>query len=296
MSIPHSPRTDLACETAAATLPRRPGLRTVEQEEDGITTAELIIEDEETARLLDRPCGRYLTLSRPRLWVETGEGYARFRDRLAAAIRTFAAAMTGRAPDRALTVLVVGLGNRDITADAIGPLTVSKLSVTRHLRDHAPTVYTALGRCSLAALAPGVLGQTGIEAVELIRGAVEASRPDLVIAIDALAARSCRRLATTVQLCDRGIAPGSGVGNHRLAINEASVGVPVLALGVPTVVDSATLVYDALAQAGIGEISDALRAVLEEGRSFIVTPSESDVIAASVSSLLADAIECALAV
>ncbi len=288
-----SPRTDLACETAIPPRTDVPGIHTDEHEADGITVATLTIETDDDARRLGRPRGRYLTLSRPRLWTAADADYTRFRDRLAAALRDFAADMTARPIDRTFSVLVVGLGNREITADAIGPMTADRLSATRHLREHAPLAFAALGRCALSALAPGVLGQTGIETVELIRGAVEAARPDLVLAVDALAARSCARLAATVQLCDRGIEPGSGVGNHRTAISADTVGVPVLALGVPTVVDSATLVYDALAQAGIAAISDDLRAVLAEGRAFFVTPGESDVIATSLSSLLADAIETA---
>ena len=130
----------------------------------------------------------------------------------------------------------------------------------------------------------------------LIRGAVENARPDLVIAVDALAARSCDRLACTVQLSDRGISPGSGIGNFRQAICTDTVGVPVLALGVPTVVDSSTLVYDALAKAKIGSVSDELRRVLENGRSFFVSPKESDVITAQLSTLFAEAISLAFTV
>ena len=140
---------------------------------------------------------------------------------------------------------------------------------------------------------PGVLGQTGIETVELIRGAVENAGPDVVLAIDALAARSCERLAATVQLSDNGINPGSGIGNHRKAICRETVGVPVIALGVPTVVNSATLVYDALRQAGIEEIRPELRQVLENGRSFFVSPKESDVITDRISDLIADAVDMA---
>jgi GPR endopeptidase len=150
-----------------------------------------------------------------------------------------------------ITHLVVGLGNSEITPDAIGPFSVRKLNVTRHLRGIDEKLYDTIGRCEISALFPGVLGQTGIETVELIRGAAENAHPDVVLVIDALAARSCDRLAATVQLSDSGINPGSGIGNHRKAICRETVGVPVIALGVPTVVNSATLVYDALHKAGI---------------------------------------------
>jgi spore protease len=127
-------------------------------------------------------------------------------------------------------------------------------------------------------------------AFELLRGAVECVRPDVVLVIDALAARSCERLSRTVQLSDVGIAPGSGVGNHRCAITHETLGVPVIALGVPTVVNSATLVYDALHEAGIEEADGALQRVLETGKSFFVSPKESDVITKEFSTLLADAV------
>lgn len=289
-------RTDLACETRPADLPAMPGVRSRESNENGIAVSDLTIADEESARLIGKPIGRYVTLSRPKLWQVSDEDYDHFRDCLAEHLRNLAVGMTGRRPDSSFGVLVAGLGNRDITADAIGPQTAQKLAVTRHLRDREPEVFAAIGRCALSALSPGVLGQTGIETVELIRGAAENAEPDLVIAVDALAARACERLASTVQLCDRGIEPGSGVGNHRRPICRETVGVPVIGLGVPTVVDSSTLVYDALSRAGIGAISDELRAVLENGRGFFVSPKESDIITAHLSTLLAESIEQAFAV
>jgi spore protease len=188
-------------------------------------------------------------------------------------------------------VLVAGLGNAEITADAVGPRTVHRLTVTRHLHEYDRAIFRLLGRCQLSALAPGVLGQTGMEAVDLIRGAVQTAHPDVVLAIDALAARSTERLASTVQLSDTGISPGSGIGNRRRAIDRESVGVPVISLGIPTVVDSATLVCDALQKAGIERIDGKLRGVLENQRRFFVSPKESDLITAQTAALLVDAIE-----
>ena len=138
---------------------------------------------------------------------------------------------------------------------------------------------------------PGVLAQTGIETVEMVKSAAQNVTPDLIIAIDALAARSCERLASTIQLSDNGISPGSGIGNMRKAINRENIGVPVLALGVPTVVDSSTLVYDALRKAGIEEVDGELSTVLENGRGFFVSPKESDVITKSVAHLLAQSLD-----
>jgi spore protease len=132
-----------------------------------------------------------------------------------------------------------------------------------------------------------------MEALDLIRGAVRAVRPNVVLAVDALAARSTSRLAATVQLSDTGISPGSGIGNRRRAINRESVGVPVISLGIPTVVDSATLVYDALQRAGIRDVDAPLREVLENQRHFFVSPKESDLITAQTAALLSEAIELA---
>ena len=137
------------------------------------------------------------------------------------------------------------------------------------------------------------MGQTGIETLELLQGAVDCVKPDLILAVDALAARSCDRLASTLQISDAGIAPGSGVGNHRAPITREAMGVPVIALGVPTVVNSATLVYDALEQAGIEEIGAPLQRVLKNGKSFFVSPKDSDVVTEEASRLLSDAIGAA---
>ena len=291
-----SPRTDLACETRPSPFPTLPGIQSEEYTEYGTNVSAINILDEQAAQQVGKPCGQYVTLSREKLWQLSGKEYRHFHRILARQIRKMAISMCGRDIDGNFGVLTVGLGNREITADAIGPQTVAKLSVTRHLRARTPALFAAIGRCNLSALAPGVLGQTGIETVELIRGAVANAHPDLVIAVDALVARSCKRLASTIQLSNRGIDPGSGIGNHRQSICSASIGAPVLALGVPTVVDSSTLVYDALAQAGIQEIGDELRTVLENRRGFFVSPKESDVITTNLSTLLADAIETAFTI
>ena len=190
-------------------------------------------------------------------------------------------------------MFVGGLGNEELTVDAIGPKTVSRLTATRHLRDCDGELYRSLGCSSLSALSPGVLGKTGIETLEILRGAVETTKPDLAVIIDALAARSCDRLAATVQLSDTGIVPGSGVGNHRNAITKETLGVPVLAIGVPTVVDSATLVCDALEMAKIDHFDNSLRKVLENGRSFFVSPKEIDLFVEEICELLSRSLELA---
>ena len=189
-------------------------------------------------------------------------------------------------------MLAVGLGNRAMTADAVGPESIRAMTATRHLRIEDPELFAKYSEAELSLLAPGVMGETGIEAVELVAGAVKAAAPELVIAVDALAARSVTRLATTVQLSDTGIRPGSGVGNSRRAIDRETLGVPVLAIGIPTVVSSHTLVYDAFRQAGIadGEIPDRLRELLSEGASFFVSPRESDTVTERAAQLVANAV------
>ena len=165
-----------------------------------------------------------------------------------------AARQLGKPRGRYVTsVLVAGLGNANMTPDAIGPRSAEHVLVTRHLRQNG--AFSAF--CSVSVLTPGVLGRTGIEAMETLRGTVRAVQPDAVIAIDALASRSLMRLCSTVQLSDTGIVPGSGVGNHRCPLSRDTLGVPVYAIGVPTVVDAATLTLDVLEEAGKSDVDPA---------------------------------------
>ncbi len=259
----------------------------------GFSVSRLYIRTEEAAARLGQPCGRYVAFECGRLNTLPEDRREQLSHLLAGELRGTARRLSGKIPDGSFGVLVAGLGNAELTADAIGPKTVRYLTATRHLREYEGQLYRRLGCSSLSAIAPGVLGQTGIETLELLRGAVGYVQPDIVIVVDALAARSCDRLASTVQLSDTGIRPGSGVGNHRAAINADSLGVPVITLGVPTVVNSATLVYDALQEAGIREHSDSLERVLERGRSFFVSPKESDVITEEVARVFSMAISTA---
>ncbi len=283
-------RSDLACESFGEEQGVPRGAEQTVRISGGCRIHRLRIQSEEAAVALGKPMGDYIT-------VECGQIHRMGQDRtewmvhlLAGELRGMSERLSGKRPDPGFAILVAGLGNAKLTADALGPDTVGKLTATRHLQEHEGVLYREIGCCALSAFAPGVLGQTGIETLELLRGAVSSVKPDIVLVVDALAARSCDRLASTVQLSDTGIVPGSGVGNHRTAITAETLGVPVIALGVPTVVDSSTLVYDALRQARIEHIDEALREVLENGRSFFVSPKESDLIAAEVSALLAKAI------
>ena len=276
-------RTDLAAESAEVC----DGAYVREYEREGFNIHEAVIEsDLDTLRR-----GRYITVTVGQLWFcekSVLEGAERL---IAELIRELVGAFVDV---KTASVLTVCLGNRRITSDAVGPLAAEKLIATRHLKGENMKVFKALGGRESAVMSPGVTGETGVETFEAIFSAVEVIKPDLVICIDALAARSSERLMTTVQLTDVGIAPGSGVGNHRREISPSTLGVPVVSVGVPTVVESATLVYDALEKAGISDGGGRLSEVFENQRSFFVTPKNADVAVAAQATLIARAINTAL--
>lgn len=280
-----APRTDLACEAGRPEAGTRS--RTVT-----VGTAPVTV-----TRSRETDGGRFVTVACGSLTQREAE-LEELSRLLADELVALATCMLGRAPTPSLRVLVVGLGNDQITPDAVGPGTVARLSVTRHLKECRGELYHALACCELSALVPGVLGRTGMEAADLVRQAATGVGAELVVAVDALAARSCQRLAATVQLSDRGISPGAGIGNMRAAVDRETIGCPVLALGVPTVVDSTTLVLDALEQAGMrADTNDpALRRVLESGRSFVVSPSDCDRVVQLTCRLLARALDMAFGI
>ena len=286
-------RTDLACESVGSFLGHVEGMEHQIDRVGPFRIHRTEICTEEASACIGKPRGHYLTVACGKVQTMTEADRFLLADLLAEETVAMSERLTGKHVDSDFGVFVAGLGNAELTADAIGPRTVWNLTATRHLREHEVGLFQSMGCSSLSALAPGVLGQTGIETLELLRGVIGHVRPDLVLVIDALAARSCERLACTVQLSDVGIAPGSGVGNHRSAITEETVGVPVIVLGVPTVVDSATLVYDALQAAGIEEPEASLVHVLNTGKSFFVSPKESDRITEIFSQVLADSISVA---
>ncbi|MCC8059577.1 MAG: GPR endopeptidase [Clostridiales bacterium] len=240
------------------------------QEGDGrIHLTEVKILDRQGERAMGKPMGTYLTLEADQLARKDEDYHREVSGELAKQIRNRILEMPGTKPDTGgwkdsrkpdnsrdlpcSNILVVGLGNAQVTADALGPKTAGQLRVTRHLdvRCGERSGYGS-GLPRLSALAPGVMAQTGMETAEILRGVIRETTPDLLIVIDALAARSIRRLGTTIQLTDTGIHPGSGVGNHRHSLTKESLGIPVLAIGVPTVVGAAAIVYDtadALAEA-----------------------------------------------
>ena len=198
--------------------------------ENGRVTA-IEVQNENGARLLGRPVGRYVTVNVGRVWESDPGEFRECADAIADVISSM------RSTDG--SVLIAGLGNRYITADALGPYTVRHVIATHHISD--TDVCRASGLGDAAVISPGVLSQTGIEAAEQIKAAVGAVCPSLVVVIDALAAASVDTLSTSVQITDTGISPGSGVGNDRGELSERVLGVPVIAVGVPTVVDAAVL-------------------------------------------------------
>lgn len=196
--------------------------------------------------------------------------------------------LRGLCPDPDGGVLVVGLGNRELTADAVGPLTALRVPATRQLAFSAPALFAAAGYREISVLAPGSSGQTGIETSEIVRLACGAVSPALVVAVDSLAALSLGRLGATFQLSDAGITPGSGVGNARTELSRRTLGVPVISVGVPTVVSCAVLAAELL---GGREPDPADAARLPTGlQSFFVSPDDCDVITDRAASVIADAI------
>ena len=231
-------RSDLALEakelfeSSAGKTTQLSGVRAREETLFGYPLTRVDILDETGAEALGKPVGTYLTLEFPAL--------PQGREELLRAARAVAA-LLGQLPGLPDTgpVFVAGLGNRQMTPDAIGPRTTDLLLITRHLVENLPEEFS--GFRPVAALAPGVTGTTGVETGELLAGVLQTIRPACLIAVDALAARRQERVCRTIQVSNTGIVPGSGVGNHRSALDQNSLGVPVLALGVPTVVDAETL-------------------------------------------------------
>lgn len=277
------PRTDLATERRRADL-ALPGTDFKESREGRFTVTRIAVGDEVSARAIGRPIGRYLTVAFPPLdTLSDGEREA-LKDVL---LREIGSVLPRRRGSGEPIVLVAGLGNRAIVSDAVGPFTVDRLTATSHLLPCDPELFRALGCSSVATVAPGVLADTGVEAAGIVAGVCRALRPDYVLAIDALAARSADRLLTTVQIADTGIRPGSGIANARSAIDRTALGIPVISIGVPTVVEAATLVSDRLERAGVPEET---REEMIERDLFFVTPKDVDLSVGRIARLLADVI------
>ncbi|NLJ90561.1 MAG: GPR endopeptidase [Clostridiales bacterium] len=242
------PRTDLALEVRETFEDDDVEIRGVEltedyDEETDICVTTVVIKDQKAAEVMRKPIGTYITIEAPRL----NEGDESYHEPVSKEIAKHLKKLIGDIKHK--EVLVAGLGNRDVTPDALGPEVVDNLFVTRHLiREYGDDFQIKHKLVNISAISPGVMGQTGMETSEIIKGIIKETNPSLVIVIDALASRSVNRLNTTIQITDTGICPGSGVGNNRKALNKESLGVDVIALGVPTVVDAATIVNDTMEQ------------------------------------------------
>ena len=236
-------RSDLTLETAeqlgaaGKNAKRLPGVRTMESLLEGYSVTAITVTGEEGSRALERPIGRYITVDLQPYFQRQDHFFPRGVRCLGRELRHLLPRLK-----EGDTVLVAGLGNRHLACDAVGPVAVENLLVTRHLLSAAPHPFRRF--TSVAAVAPGVVGQTGVETLDLIAGTAGRISPAAVIVIDALCARSRHRLCATVQLSDTGLRPGSGVGNHRAAIDSSSLGGPVIAIGIPTVIAGRSLAHE----------------------------------------------------
>jgi len=293
-------------------LPEIEGIKSSHQSLEGIEISVIDIVSLEASKKLGKAQGKYVTVEATGLRDKNSE----LEDRLVGVLCEQLQKVLQL--DEESVVLVVGLGNWNVTPDSLGPSVVEDLYVTRHIKNLYPEKIGP-GFRNVCAIAPGVLGLTGIETSEIIYGIVQRLKPDMVIAIDALAARSLHRLNTTIQISDTGIYPGSGVGNKRQGITRETLGIPVIAIGVPTVVDAATLTNDVIdllisAIRKETDVSDNVNQILSVLDSFekadkhklikevlnpevgmlMVTPKEVDRLLEDISSMLANALNAAL--
>lgn len=239
-------RTDLALETQEKMQEDNielKGVRFSEEKVDkNLNISTVVIETENGAKTMGKPRGTYITIEAGNMDEEDEDYHREISVQLAKVLRQLLPVKK-----EVLDILVVGLGNRAVTPDALGPRVVDNLYITRHImNEYGRYAFGKAHVNRIASIVPGVMAQTGMESKEIIAAVVKETKPDIVIAVDALAARNTKRLNRTIQVTDTGINPGSGVGNHRHGLNEKSLGVPVIAIGIPTVVDAATIVNDTM--------------------------------------------------
>lgn len=304
-----SVRTDLAMEACELLSNEETykGIETEMKRTDGIEITTVRITNDNAAEAVGKPKGTYISIEADKMKGADADFRQKVIEITADMLKTVLNS------DREKNILVAGLGNRYITPDSLGPKVVAKILVTRHIRD---TLSDKIDDsvASVAAIAPGVMGITGIETAEILKGIIERIKPDAVIAIDALAARRTSRINSVIQIADSGISPGSGVGNKRMLLNEESLGVPVIGIGVPTVVSAATLVNDsmerilyAMAEASeeklfyntlnnLGDEREALIAELLEpyAENMFVTPKEVDEVIERLAEIISNAINIAV--
>ena len=247
-----------------------------------LTTIEIM--DEHGSKCMQKPIGKYITIEAGKMEEEEA---VEISSQVAQCIRDLTGDLTGK------KILVAGLGNRNTTPDALGPRVLDKIQISRHIiKEFGQDV---IPQESVSSIAPGVMAQTGMESVDILLGIVEKTKPDILIVVDALAARSMKRLNTTIQLCDGGISPGSGIGNNRKELNEKTFGIPVIAIGVPTVVDARTIVNDILEETLKGqgyndqEIESFIKSFgTDELCDMFVTPKDVDEEIETISNIVAE--------
>lgn len=277
-------RTDLAIEAKESSTQVADGIFQTEEEHDSCKITRIFIREQEAAQQMNKEVGTYVTLEMPPI-SDTID----LEDENQELLRKEIAELL---PKEGL-VLVAGLGNRQITPDALGPMTVGQVLATRHIQGELARVTGLTGLRAAAVIAPGVLGNTGLETAEFLQGICKQLRPAAVIVIDALAARSLARLGCTVQLSDTGISPGEGVGNRRPRIDKETMGAPVVSIGVPTVVDVETLALDLFG----GDYRKAEKneeKLTPRGARMVVTPREIDLLVARAAKMVAMGINRAL--
>ena len=249
-------RTDLALETQEKMQEDKVELKGVRFSEEhvskNLTISTVVIETENGAKAMEKPKGTYITIEASNMDEEDEDYHREISEQLAKVLKQL---ISVKKED--VSVLIVGLGNRAVTPDALGPRVVDNLYITRHIiNEYGKYAFGKEHVNRVSSIVPGVMAQTGMESQEIIAGIIREVKPDYLIVVDALAARSVRRLGRTIQITDTGIYPGSGVGNHRYSITKETTGIPVIAIGIPTVVEAATIVYDSMS-ALIDELAHA---------------------------------------
>lgn len=282
-----TPKTDLASEMheylSRTERGKLDGLTSEKYRVGTLTATEVTVLDERGAAKVGKPCGKYVTADIGRLRDVHSDD---FRDKCESLAKIFA-----RFLPHGGSCLFAGLGNRRITSDATGPEAADRFLATRHIKSANSELFRTLSLRETMCVATDVLGNTGVEAAELLRGIADCTKPSFAVVVDSLATSSLRRLATTVQICDSGISPGSGVNNRRCAINKETVGVPVIAVGVPTVADLYAVFGDLAGSDGTETAAEPPE--LPESVRF-VTPKDADAMIRSTSRLIAYALNLAL--
>ncbi|MBE6572058.1 MAG: GPR endopeptidase [Ruminococcaceae bacterium] len=287
-------KTDLADENDEILRTRTPNLCGIETKKSTINGAEIFemnVKDEKGEELTGKNKGRYITVNVGRTEFFDSTTFERVCGVLAGCMSSFTEICDG-------AILLAGLGNPAIYADSVGTQTAENFIVTRHIKQSSPELFNKFSFRETCAVLPNVFGNTGVEAAQMIKGVVDDVHPSCIIAVDSLSSRRLSRLCTTVQLCDTGICPGSGVGNVRAEISKKTMGVPVIAIGVPTVVNAGTLARDLLSECGVekNQLSDEMRKMLARqiGDDCYVSPKNCEKDVKSISRLIGFSLNAAI--